>query len=159
MARSIEPTSKNAPCTLHLYANPITCNLPPHALPIGTLITLHHRPATAQVWDITGGRQIHEFRHDNAVTGIEFHPHEFLLGTSSTDKTSRLWDLESFEAIETLGPELTGVRAMTFHPAGRHLLSALADGLRVWGWEPLALHDNVDVPWSKVRGLLAVTVV
>lgn len=104
-----------------------------------------------QIWDITGGRQIHEFKHDNAITGIEFHPHEFIIGSCSTDKTARLWDLERFEPIETFGPETTGVRTVAFHGGGRHLLTALQDGLRVWGWEPTMQHDNVDVNWTKVR--------
>lgn len=63
--------------------------------------------------------------------------------------------------LESTPPEATGIRAIAFHPDGRHLFSALQDGLRVWQWEPPPAfqHDNVDVPWSKVstrlgRGML-----
>ena len=62
---------------------------------------------------------MHEFRHEGAVTGIEFHPHEFILATSSADKTVKLWDLETFAPIESLGPEATGVRGIAFHGEGR----------------------------------------
>ena len=56
--------------------------------------------------------------------------------------------------VDSTPPEATGVRAMAFHPDGRHVFSALQDGLRVWSWEPppCTQHDIVDMPWYKVRG-------
>ena len=64
----------------------------------------------------------------------------------------QLWDLESMSLIESTPTEATGVRAMAFHPDGRHVFSALQDGLRVWSWEPppCMQHDIVDMPWYKV---------
>lgn len=44
-----------------------------------------------------------------------------------------------------------GVRGITFSSGGECLLSAVQDGLRVWGWEPVRQHDTVEVPWAKVR--------
>ena len=72
---------------------------------------------------------MHEFRHEGAVTGIEFHPHEFILATSSADKTVKLWDLETFAPIESLGPEATGVRGIAFHGEGRQARRAAVPGL------------------------------
>lgn len=56
--------------------------------------------------------------------------------------------------VEQTPVEATGIRAMAFHPNGRHTFAALQDGLRVWSWEPppCLQHDSVDVPWYKVGG-------
>ena len=55
--------------------------------------------------------------------------------------------------VESTPSEATGIRAMAFHPDGRHVFSALQDGLRVWSWEPPPCQqlDIVDMPWYKVR--------
>jgi katanin p80 WD40 repeat-containing subunit B1 len=45
--------------------------------------------------------------HDGPVTTIEFHPTEFLVATGSADRTVKFWDLESFDQIDSLGPEAT----------------------------------------------------
>lgn len=61
-----------------------------------------------QVWDLTAGKLLHEFRHEDAITAIEYHPSEFILATSSADRTVKWWDLETAELIDTAGPETTG---------------------------------------------------
>ena len=37
--------------------------------------------------------------HSGPVNDVEFHPHEFLLATSSEDRSVCLWDLETFGLI------------------------------------------------------------
>ncbi|KAF6153436.1 hypothetical protein GIB67_003626 [Kingdonia uniflora] len=71
----------------------------------------------------------------------------------SADRTVKFWDLESFELIDSAGPETTGVRAMTFNPDGRTLLCGLHESLKVFSWEPIRSHDAVDVGWSRLSDL------
>lgn len=70
-------------------------------------------PFPSQVWDLTAGKLLHEFQHEDSITGLEFHPSEFVLATSSADLTVKWWDLETSELIDTTGPEVTGQHQAT----------------------------------------------
>lgn len=108
-------------------------------------------PCLIQVWDIASARVLRDdWRHEQRVTGIEFHPYEFIMATSSADRTVRVWDLELWEPVEALGPEATGVRAIAYHRDGRQLLCATADALKVWGCEPAVHHDTVPIDWRQL---------
>lgn len=97
---------------------------------------------------------LHSFKdHLAKITGIEFHPKELLLATSSVDRTVRLWDLEQFDTVDNVGPEMSGVRAIMFSTDGEALLMALPSGLQVLGWEPSCMHDVVEVPWMHIMEL------
>lgn len=65
-------------------------------------------PSLSQVWDLTAGKLLHDFQHEDSITGLEFHPSEFVLATSSADRTVKWWDLQTSELIDTAGPEVTG---------------------------------------------------
>ena len=40
-----------------------------------------------QLWDLTSGKLLHDFKqHTAAATCVEFHPKEFLLSTASNDR-------------------------------------------------------------------------
>ena len=53
-----------------------------------------------KVWDLTIGRLVHEFDQDSgAIAALAIHPAEFLLASASTDRTMRLWDLETFQPV------------------------------------------------------------
>ena len=65
-------------------------------------------------WDLRAGKQLTELvGHTGPVTDVEFHPHEFLLASSSEDRSVCLWDLESFSLIGGGGEdgERNGVRS------------------------------------------------
>ncbi|KAL6764114.1 WD40-repeat-containing domain protein, partial [Haematococcus lacustris] len=93
--------------------------------------------------------------HTHQITGLDFHPQEYLMATCSADKTVKIWDLDRWQLLESTPPETTAIRATAFHPDGNLLFSALADGLRVWQFEngPITQLDSVDVPWAKVSDM------
>lgn len=103
---------------------------------------------------MSSGRLVHEFApHDNKVTSLQFHPHEFILATSSADKTVRVWDLETWDLLKSIGPDALPMKAIHFHPAGQHLLTATQDGLKVWDWESGQQKDMEPVGWSKLADM------
>jgi len=88
------------------------------------MILLHHlhdpHPSLSQVWDLTAGKLLHGFQHEDSITGLEFHPSEVVLATSSADRTVKWWDLESSELIDTAGPEVTGQHQAEATPGLHH---------------------------------------
>uniref|UniRef100_A0ACD5WMJ5 Uncharacterized protein n=1 Tax=Avena sativa TaxID=4498 RepID=A0ACD5WMJ5_AVESA len=122
--------------------------------PDGRWVVSGGEDSAVKIWDLTAGKLLHEFKsHEGQIQCIDFHPHEFLLATGSADKTVKFWDLETFELIGSTGPEMTGVRSMTFNPDGRSLLCGLHESLKVFSWEPIRCHDTVDVGWSRLSDL------
>ncbi|CAM0901727.1 unnamed protein product [Alopecurus aequalis] len=122
--------------------------------PDGRWVVSGGEDSAVKIWDLTAGKLLHEFKsHEGQIQCIDFHPHEFLLATGSADKTVKFWDLETFELIGSSGPEMTGVRSMTFNPDGRSLLCGLHESLKVFSWEPIRCHDTVDVGWSRLSDL------
>ena len=69
-----------------------------------------------QIWDLTAGKLLHEFQHDDAVTGLVYHPSELLLATSSADRSVKWWDLETLQPIDSTTPGTTG----RSEPAWKH---------------------------------------
>lgn len=78
--------------------------------PDGKWVVSGDEAGEIRLWDVTAGKMLQRFTlHEGAVTGLHFHPSEYLLGSSSADRTVRLWDLETMSQAEFLGPEATGV--------------------------------------------------
>ena len=62
------------------------------------------------MWDLTAGRLMHEFSaHVAEITGLEFHPCEFLLAAAAADGTVALLDIDAAGVADTLGPDPAGV--------------------------------------------------
>ena len=122
--------------------------------PDGKWIVSGDQEGLLRIWDLTAGKLLHEFKdHSNAITGVKFHPNEYFLASSSADRTVKFWDLDTFSNVETAGPEATSVRAIEFTANGEAMFSATQDCLKVWTWEPVIMHDYVDVQWSKLRDM------
>ena len=44
-------------------------------------------PLLSQLWDLTSGKLLHDFKqHTAPVNCVEFHPKEFLLASASNDR-------------------------------------------------------------------------
>ena len=69
--------------------------------------------------------------HEGPVTSIKFHPLQFLLASGSADRTTKMWDLESFQLLSEASPESNGIRCILFHPEGKALFSGAQDSLKV----------------------------
>ena len=122
--------------------------------PDGKWIVSGDQEGLLRIWDLTAGKLLHEFKdHTNAITKVRFHPNEYFLASSSADRTVKFWDLDTFSMVETAGPEATTVRAIEFTSSGEAMFSATQDCLKVWTWEPVILHDYVDMQWSKLRDM------
>jgi WD40 repeat protein len=80
--------------------------------------------------------------HTGAVKAVAFSPQEHdLLATASRDKTVRVWDLETGEALMTLVGHTAGVQALAFSDDGRYLFTGARDlTVRIWDVEARNPH-------------------
>lgn len=109
----------------------------------------------SQLWDLRTGNLLQNFGdHMGRISGIKYHPKECMLATSSTDRTVRLWDLDTFYPIDVLGPENNPIRSLAFTPDGDSLLAAVSMGIRLWKWEPARREACVDISWSQVHDIV-----
>ena len=71
--------------------------------------------------------------HRGAITDVAFSPDGKRVGTSSRDKTARVWDAESGALLDRLVGHEDDVTSVAFSPDGRHVLTASRDhNPRLW---------------------------
>jgi WD40 repeat protein len=71
--------------------------------------------------------------HTDWVWSIAFSPNSSQLVSSSSDRTLKLWNLQTGECTKTLTGHTQAIRSVAFHPNGQQLLSGSDDRtLRLW---------------------------
>jgi len=86
----------------------------------------------AVVWELSGGRKIAEFQHDDWVTSIAFSPDGKFLATGSQDATAVVWELPSGKKLAEFLPD-SNVDSVAFSPDGKYLATTVAfSPLCVW---------------------------
>jgi WD40 repeat protein len=82
---------------------------------------------------LDGGRPNEKvLRHRGRITTYAFSPDYTLLLTGSTDRTARLWSVESAEAIGLPMPHPGPVRHVAYSPDGKCVLTSTDTGARLW---------------------------
>ena len=74
----------------------------------------------------------HKGWRNKSVNDVTFSPDGRLLASCSDDKTARLWDPATGEALHTLTGHTDWVKGVAFSPDGRLLASGGHDGVRLW---------------------------
>ncbi|KRZ02114.1 Katanin p80 WD40 repeat-containing subunit B1 [Trichinella zimbabwensis] len=113
--------------------------------PHGQWLVCGFEKRAVMIWDLRSSSSLALFdQHSGPVNEFDFHPNEMLLASCSEDKTVRFWDLESLECVTQSDCDGSAVKNISFHKDGQCLYSASANGLRVLGWEPFVIHDQID---------------
>ncbi|OUC49701.1 putative WD domain, G-beta repeat protein [Trichinella nativa] len=113
--------------------------------PHGQWLVCGFENRAVMIWDLRSSSSLALFdQHSGPINEFDFHPNEMLLASSSEDKTVRFWDLESLECVTQSDCDGSAVKNVTFHKDGQCLYSASASGLRVLGWEPFVIYDQID---------------
>ena len=71
--------------------------------------------------------------HDNMIYRAVFSPDEKLIGSSSRDRTARIWNVANRKQLHKLGGFRCSVKAVAFSPGGKLLGASGNDGmLKLW---------------------------
>lgn len=71
---------------------------------------------TIKIFDIAAGKDLYTFEdaHSKTVNDIDFHPEEYLMATGSSDKTVKLWDLDSKQLVNATPITSTKIQKIQF---------------------------------------------
>jgi WD40 repeat protein/serine/threonine protein kinase len=114
------------------------------------------RPAEAVVWNVATGERLFSLPHSNTVSYAEFSPDGKRIVTASADRTARVWDAATGQAINAPMEHASAVMHAAFSPDGRRVITARAgealsaSDAQIWDattgqliGPPLQHHDGV----------------
>jgi WD40 repeat protein len=92
--------------------------------------------------------------HSDGVRGVAVTPDGTRAVSASSDKTLKVWDLESGRALRTLEGHSDGVRGVAVTPDGKRAVSASGDNtLKVWDLESGRVLRTLEGHSDGVRGV------
>jgi WD40 repeat protein len=105
--------------------------------PNGKLVVTGGMDATARLWDVQTGKQVHVFRgHAGGIQSICFSPDGKRVLTGSLDRTARLWDVQTGKQIQSLEGHAEAVSSVAFNFDGNRMLTG--------GWDRKAALWDVE---------------
>lgn len=118
------------------YVNCVTVS------PDGSLCASGGKDGTAMLWDLQEGKHLYSLEAGDVINALVFSPNRYWL-CAATDKSIKIWDLESKNIVEELKPEdvpaaskkslPVGCLSMCWSVDGNTLYSGYTDGtIRVW---------------------------
>lgn len=109
--------------------------------PNGKFVVTASDDNTSILWDVATGQEVSNMIQEAPVFTAAFSPDGKLLATGDTDGTIALWDVtkDTAEISRATHPNLVNDLALT--AAGDQLVTAGADGLRLWDMAALQAGD------------------
>ncbi|KAA6400531.1 MAG: hypothetical protein EZS28_003938 [Streblomastix strix] len=66
------------------------------------------------VVDLGEGKVVKQFSHDGPINTIALHPLDLIMATGSSDRTSKVYDLSSFQIVASIPMDSTKIRSLQF---------------------------------------------
>ncbi|NER20383.1 MAG: hypothetical protein F6J96_06610 [Symploca sp. SIO1C2] len=120
---------------------------------------------SALISNVYHSKERNRLQNTGSVISVSFSPDGKTLASGSSDKTIKLWDVETGEEITTLSGHDDSVRSISFSPNGKTLASGSSDyTIKLWdvetGEEITSLPGgswNIDVSFNPDGKILAST--
>mmetsp|Transcript_34300 Transcript_34300/g.58073 ORF Transcript_34300/g.58073 Transcript_34300/m.58073 type:complete len:565 (+) Transcript_34300:185-1879(+) len=141
---------RNSYMTLKGHEDPVTALK--HS-PDGKWIISGDAGGYVKVWDLAKGSVLSQWKMGSGVTSMALCPSEQTMACATEKKTIRFFDLENFDILERTTVNPTRIHSIAFHKDGKTLLSASSSGLKTWGWNPMKMHDHVEIEWQNVADM------
>ncbi|KAK6589495.1 pleiotropic regulator 1 [Cryptosporidium xiaoi] len=108
------------------------------------IIATGSRDGIVILWDIRTKEHIYRFmNHKGAVSSLIMQSIEPQLVSGSYDRTIRTWDIVAGKTRNVLTHHSKPIRSLAKHPVYYSLLSAGADGIKVWEGENCSYQKNI----------------
>lgn len=123
----------------------------------GTMVASAGEEGLVKLWSYPEKKKVVELNH-KWVKSLSFSDDEKYLASGGS-RDVKLWDAETHQLIHTFSGHKANVRAVTFDPTGKFIISASEDGtINCWNIGTRGLHSNLKQPNGKsftslVRGL------
>jgi pSer/pThr/pTyr-binding forkhead associated (FHA) protein len=122
--QSAEPTSPPV-------VTPQPEDSPAQTVTIPTTPVTH--PAARSLWDLAADTSLVLAGHTEAIRAIAFSSDGEMLASASSDKTIKLWNLNTGEELRTIAGHKQSISAIAFSPDGQALASGGADKtIKLW---------------------------
>jgi WD40 repeat protein len=103
----------------------------------------------ADLWNLADGSKVRSFEHNGVIRTASFSPDGKRVATASLDRTARIWNAETGEALSAPLRHDLSVVNVHFSPDGSLLATASADGqARLWN----AATGHLAAPGLRQRG-------
>ena len=87
---------------------------------------------TVRLWNLANGAAIRSIAHAAPVMHVAVSGNGSMIASAGADKLVKLWNAANGAPLAVLTGHTDAVRQVSFHSDGTQVLSASADGLRVW---------------------------
>ena len=123
----------------------------------GDRLAVGSREGTIYLYDLKRNEKLKPLiGHTDFVRSVSFSPDGKRLVSSSSDETSKLWDVESGEQIGTFPlDESRTLMGVTFSPCGSVIATGMFGGLRLWCAETLTTLLEIPQPQTQKPYALA----
>ncbi len=120
--------------------------------PTGTRLATVAEDATARIWDIASGTEIHVLKHPGDPEALDWSPNGSVVVTGCDDGVARVWNPSTGELEREIDDAQAAVRFIRFDATGaRAMLGAYDAKMRVYDCTNWAVTEELTGPFQWER--------
>jgi WD40 repeat protein len=120
--------------------------------PTGTKLATVAEDATARIWDVATGAQLHVLHHPGDPEALDWSPNGSVVLTGCDDGVARIWDPTTGTLVGTLTDASAAVRFVRFDATGARVMVGAYDAtMRTYDTKSWQLADTFTAPFQWER--------